>query len=151
MTLRSSTSLATFTDGLKCAESISLKQIQWTGGSQLQWCILASALSLCGRQSLFVLYTAGYILCILSVAVWDETVTAKQPHYYSLLQTVSFARAVHLDISLSTEYNMRKPQTDCWACCIELNERRTKCHLGVSSLSDMVLLFRPAPCCILSI
>lgn len=109
--------LGLFTDCLKCAESISLKQIQWTGGSHLRWCISTSALSLRGRQSLLVLYTAGYVLCSLSGAVWGETATARQPDCYALLHAVYFVRGVDPDISLLTEHNTRKPQMGCWAHC----------------------------------
>lgn len=56
-----------------------------------------------------MLYTAGYILCSLSVAVWGETVTAKQPRDYTLLHTVCFVRVVNLDISVPAEHNTRKP------------------------------------------
>lgn len=51
MTLWRGTSLGLFTDYLKCAESVSLKKIQWATGSHLQSCISNSALLLCGGRA----------------------------------------------------------------------------------------------------
>lgn len=101
-------------------------------------------------DALLVLYTAGYILCSLSVADWGETVTAKQPDCYTLLCTVYFVRDINLDISHFQLNTTRESHG--WAAEHTASSLMTKCHLGVvSSLSAMVLLFRLTPCCILLI